>query len=423
MDELAVSLKTAYPRALATLIRLLRDIDAAEGTLQEAIARALEVWSREGVPGNPVAWLVTTGRNKAIDLQWRYRLEVWHSATVRAESGNSVTGETVAGSRVAAAEVIPHFDDDLLRLIFTCCHPALAQEVQVALTLKTSAGLTVPEIACAFLVPPKTNEQRITRAKRKILAARIPYEVRAAAQLTERLDAVLAVKYLLFNEGYNRSGGPDLIRTDLCIEAIRLARMLSRLFRAEPEVTGLLALLLLQHSRSGARLDTAGQIIPWDEQKRVLWYHSLIVEGSALVEKALRQQQPGPYQVQAAVAAVYCEASQAADTDWTQIAELYDILERYQPSPVVRLNRAVAVAKVQGAAAGIAPLRTVEDSREIQRYHHFYAALGALLAEDNQAERALAAYETALLLTQNPSEQTALQKKITCLASSVSQNP
>ena len=316
-----------------------------------------------------------------------------------------------------------HFDDDLLRLIFTCCHPALAQEVQVALTLKTIAGLTVPEIACAFLVPPRSNEQRITRAKRKILAARIPYEVPAAAQLPERLDAVLAVTYLLFNEGYNASGGADLIRTDLCIEAIRLARVLSRLFRAEPEVTGLLALLLLQHSRSGARLDTAGQIIPWDEQKRALWNHSLIVEGSALVEKALRQQQLGPYQVQAVVAAVYCEASQAADTDWTQIAELYDILERYQPSPVVRLNRAVAVAKVQGAAGGIALLRTVEDSPEIQPYHHFYAALGALLAEDNQAERALAAYETALLLAQNPSEQTALQKKITCLASSVSQNP
>ena len=412
MDELAVSLKTAYPRTLATLIRLLRDIDAAEDILQEAIARALEVWPREGVPGNPVAWLVTTGRNKAIDPQRRYRLEVRHNTTVRAEAGNNVTGESVAGRPAAEAEVSQHFDDDLLRLIFTCCHPALAQEVQVALTLKTIAGLTVPEIARAFLVPPKTIEQRITRAKRKIRDARIPYEVPAAAQLPERLDAVLAVTYLLFNEGYNASGSPELIRTDLCIEAIRLARMLSRLFRAEPEVIGLLALLLLQHSRSGARLDSAGHIIPLDEQKRARWDHSLIVEGSALVEKALRQQQPGPYQVQAAVAAVHCEARQAADTDWAQIAELYDILERYQPSPVVRLNRAVAVAKVQGAAAGIALLRTIEDSPEIQRYHHFYAALGALLAEDNQAERARAAYETALSLTQNPSEQAALQKKI-----------
>ena len=326
-----------------------------------------------------------------------------------------MTGESVTARLVAEAEVSQHFDDDLLRLIFTCCHPALAQEVQVALTLKTIAGLTVPEIARAFLVPPKTIEQRITRAKRKIRDARIPYEVPAAAQLPERLDAVLAVTYLLFNEGYNASGSPELIRTDLCIEAIRLARMLSRLFRAEPEVTGLLALLLLQHSRSGARLDTAGHIIPLDEQKRARWDHSLIVEGSALVEKALRQQQPGPYQVQAAVAAVHCEARQAADTDWTQIAELYDILERYQPSPVVRLNRAVAVAKVQGAAAGIALLRTIEDSPEIQRYHHFYAALGALLAEDNQAARACTAYATALSLTQNPSEQAALQRKIASL--------
>ncbi|MFP6626131.1 MAG: DUF6596 domain-containing protein, partial [Deltaproteobacteria bacterium] len=263
--------------ALATLIRLLRDIDAAEDILQEAIARALEVWPREGVPGNPVAWLVTTGRNKAIDLQRRYTLEVRHSTTVRAEAGNNVTGESVAGRPAAEAEVSQHFDDDLLRLIFTCCHPALAQEVQVSLTLKTIAGLTVPEIA------------------------RIPYEVPAAAQLPERLDAVLAVTYLLFNEGYHASGSPELIRTDLCIEAIRLARMLSRLFRAEPEVIGLLALLLLQHSRSGARLDSAGHIIPLDEQKRARWDHSLIVEGSALVEKALRQQQPGPYQVQAAV--------------------------------------------------------------------------------------------------------------------------
>ncbi len=270
MDELAVSLKTAYPRALATLIRLLSDIDAAEDILREAIARALEVWSREGVPGNPVAWLVTTGRNKAIDLQRRYTLEVRHSTTVRAEAGNNVTGESVTARPVAEAEASQHFDDDLLRLIFTCCHPALAQEVQVALTLKTIAGLTGPEIARAFLVPPKTIEQRITCAKRKIRDARIPYEVPTAAQVSERLDAVLAVTYLLFNEGYNASGSPELILTDLCIEAIRLARMLSRLFRAEPEVTGLLALLLLQRSRSGARLDTAGHIIPLDEQKRAL---------------------------------------------------------------------------------------------------------------------------------------------------------
>lgn len=407
MDALAATLKAAYPRALATLIRLLQDIDAAEDAVQEAITRALEVWPGEGIPSNPVAWLVTTGRNKAIDLRRRQKLEVRHR-----ESLLAMVDDNPSRSQVSEAVLRQQFDDDLLRLIFTCSHPALPRDDQVALTLKTVAGLTVPELARAFLVPPKTMEQRLTRAKRKIRDEGIPYAVPTAAQLPARRDVVLAVIYLLFNEGYSASGGPELIRTDLCNEAIRLARMLSRLFRAEAEVTGLLALLLLQHSRHRARVDRAGNIIPLDEQNRALWDHSLIAEGHALVEKALRQKRLGPYQIQAAVAAVHSEAARAADTDWAQIVELYRVLECYQPSPVVTLNRAVAVAKVQGTKAGIALLRTIENVPEIRRYHHFHAALAALLTEDNQPCGAIAAYEKALSLTQNPSERAFIRRKI-----------
>jgi len=410
MDALAATLKAAYPRALATLIRVLQDIDAAEDAVQEAITRALEVWPGEGVPNNPVAWLVTAGRNKAIDLHRRHTLEVRHR-----ESLLAVTDHNPSKSQVAEAALHQHFNDDLLRLIFTCCHPALAQDAQVALTLKTVAGLTVPAIARAFLVSPKTMEQRLTRAKRKIHEARIPYAVPDAAQLPQRLEAVLAESYLLFTSSYSAAEGPELIRTDLCHEAIRLARMVSRLFRAEAEVTGLLALLLLQHARHRARVDRAGHIVPLDEQNRALWDGSLIAEGRALVEKALRQKQPGPYQLQAASAAVHSEAACAADTDWRQIVELYRLLERYQPSPVITLNRAVAVAKVQGATAGIALLRTIEKSPAMQHYHHFHAALAALLAEDNQTCSAIAAYERALSLTRNPSERAFLRKKISAL--------
>lgn len=410
MDALAATLKATYPRALATLIRLLQDIDAAEDAVQEAITRALEVWPGEGIPGNPVAWLVTTGRNKAIDVHRRHKLEARHLEALLA-----MVNDNPSSNQVSEEVLRQNFNDDLLRLIFTCCHPALAQDEQIALTLKTVAGLTVPEIARAFLVPPKTLEQRLTRAKRKIRDEGIPYAVPTTAQLPARLAAVLAVIYLLFNEGYNASSGSELIRTELCNEAIRLARILSRLFRAEAEVTGLLALLLLQHARHQARVDSADNIIPLDKQNRGLWDQSAIAEGRVLVEKALRQKRPGPYQIQAAIAAVHGDAARAEDTDWTQIAELYRMLERHQPSPVVTLNRAVAVAKVQGTKAGIALLRTIEDSPEIQRYHHFHAALAALLAEDNQPGSAIAAYEKALSLTQNSSERAFIRKKISSL--------
>ncbi len=307
------------------------------------------------------------------------------------------------------------FHDDLLRLIFTCCNPVLAQEDQVALTLKKVAGLTVSEIARAFLVSVKTMEQRLTRAKRRLREAGLPYETPAATQLPERLDAVLAVIYLLFNEGYSASGDAGLIRAELCNEAIRLARLLSRLFRSEAEVTGLLALLLLQHTRRRARLDRVGNIIPLDEQNRQLWDQGLIAEGRVLVEKALRQKRPGPYQIQAAIAALHDEAEHAKDTDWAQIAELYGVLERYQSSPVITLNRAVAVAQAQGARAGIALLRTIEKSPGLQGYHHFHAALGALLMEEGEIDSALASYKKALSLTRNVSEQAFLRQKINSL--------
>jgi len=410
VDAIAATLKAIYPRALATLIRLLRDIDAAEDVLQEAITRALEVWPGQGIPGNPVAWLVTTGRNKAIDLLRRHKLEVRHR-----ESLAAMVDHNPSDSHVSEALLRQYCDDDLLRLIFTCCHPALTQEEQIALTLRSVAGLTVSEIARGFLVPPKTLEQRLTRAKRKIRVERIPYAVPTAAQLPARLTAVLAVVYLLFNAGYSASGSPELIRPEFCHEAIRLARMLSCLFRAEAEVTGLLALLLLQHARHRARMDRAGNIVPLDEQNRTLWDYSLIAEGRALVEKALRQKRPGPYQIQAAIAAVHSEAARAEDTDWAQIAELYRVLERHQPSPVVTLNRAVAVATIQGVKAGIALLQTIERVPAMRRYHHFHAALAALLAEDNQPRGAIAAYEKALSLTRNPSEQAFIRRKISSL--------
>ena len=411
MNALDATLRAASPRALATLIRLLRDFGSAEDATQEAVTRALEVWPREGIPDNPMAWLVTTGRNKAIDLHRRRTLEMRRLASLSFE-------DECDSFRNDAADMAPslHFHDDLLRLIFTCCHPVLAQEDQVALTLKTVAGLTVQEIAHTFLVAPKTMEQRLTRAKRRIRDAHIPYEAPSATQLPARLDSVMAVIYLLFNEGYSASGDTGLIRAELCTEAIRLARMLTRLFRHEAEVTGLLALLLLQHARCRARVDKVGNIIPLDEQQRTLWDQSLIAEGRVLVEKALRQKQPGRYQIQAAIAALHDEAERAEDTDWTQIAELYGILERYHPSSVVTLNRAVAVAQAQSAKAGIALLQTIERNPAMQEYHYFHAVLGALLMEEGEIATAVTAYEKALSLTRNPSEKRFLRKKLEVLA-------
>ncbi|NNG03748.1 MAG: RNA polymerase sigma factor [Inquilinus sp.] len=408
MSALDAKLRVAQPKALATLIRLLGGIDSAEDALQEAMARAVETWPRRGVPDNAVAWLVTTGRNHAVDQIRRRSLEARHVkglAALPAEAAGEYAEDLLRG----------HVEDDLLRLIFTCCHPALGTEAQVALTLKTVAGLTVEQIARAFLTAPKTMEQRLTRAKRKISVAGIPYQVPPPGELPGRLGAVLAVVYLIFNEGYSAGTSDPDDRGQLCVEAIRLGRLLAQLFRREPEVAGLLALMLLHHSRRAARTDGGGEVVPLDEQERGRWDRAAITEGLALAERALRAKRPGPFQIQAAIAAVHCSAARAADTDWAEIAELYQLLERYQPSPVVTLNRAVAVAKTGGAAAGMALLRTIEDQPDMQRYPYFHGAVAALLAEDGQPEDAVAAYERALALTPNEGERAFIRRRIAAL--------
>lgn len=410
MNQVAIHARASYPKALATLIRLLGDITAAEDALQEALARAVVAWPRDGVPDNPVAWLVTTGRRRAIDGHRRAGVETRYIQSVETLAAN----EDLEGSVLDEALTL-HVRDDLLALLFTCCHPAIAEESQISLTLKTVAGLSVEEIARAFLVSPAAMERRLSRVKRKISEAKIPYEVPNTAVLPERLRAVLAVVYLIFNEGYSASGNEQLIRVELCEEAIRLARLLVRLFRDEPEVMGLLALLLLQHSRHRARLDDDGEIVLLDVQDRSLWDGRLVVEGRFLVEKALRMKRPGAYQVQAAIAAVHSEAAVPEDTDWPQIAELYAVLERYQPSPVVTLNRAVAVAKDQGPEAGLALLQALEGSADMRRYHHFHAAKAALLAEAGRGGEAVVYYTTALGLTQNPAERRFIEQKLKTL--------
>jgi len=410
MADLGLILRTAGPQALATLIRVLGDLTLAEDVLQEACLRAVDTWPRTGTPDNPVAWLVATGRNHAIDLFRRRALEGRHAGAmaVLADAEQAAWRDI----ETAADDILK---DDLARLIFTCCHPALAPEAQIALTLKTVAGLSVEEIAHAFLAAPRTIEQRLVRAKRKIRDAGIPYAVPSGADMPERLSAVLDVAYLIFNEGYKASRGDAVVRHDLAVQAIRLGRVLSRLFRGEPEVTGLLALMLLQHARHGARTDTAGDLVPLDEQDRDLWDRAMIAEGRALTEKALRQKRPGPFQVQAAIAAVHSAAARYEETDWREIAALYDRLERYQPSPVVTLNRAVAIAQVEGPQAGLDILNLIDGDPDMERYRYFHAARASFLADLGDRAGARAAYERALLLAENRRERAFLEKKIIAL--------
>lgn len=397
-------------------MRLLGNLDAAEDALQEAMVRALATWPRDGVPDNVVAWLVTTGRRRAIDGFRHQRLIEGHADETRALTppGGAYPG-VASEEAVLSAALTQTLRDDLLRLIFTCCHPALAPSAQIALTLKTVAGLSLEEIARAFLVLPKTMEQRLTRAKRKIQMAGIPYEVPAAATLAARLEAVLAVIYLIFNEGYSARGEPQLIRADLCHQAIRLGRLVGQLFPEELEAQGLLALMLLQHSRAAARLDRDGKMVPLDKQDRGLWDAEAIGEGQVLVEKTLRKGRPGPYQVEAAIAALHCTARRAEDTDWTQIATLYWMLQGYRPSPIVTLNRAVAVAKVNGPGAGLGVLDTIADVSDMQAYHYYHAARATLLAESGDTAGAKTAFETALGLASNPAEQAYIRDQLALL--------
>jgi RNA polymerase sigma-70 factor (ECF subfamily) len=394
-------------RVLATLIRLLRDFDLAEEAAQEAFGAAVEQWQAEGVPANPSAWLVSVGRRKAID---RLRRRALHGEKL-AELAILSEGEA-AGPDGALDVLDPRVEDDRLRLIFTCCHPALPFEAQVALTLRTLCGLTTEAIAHAFLVAPAAMAQRLVRAKAKIRAAGIPYRVPDAELLPERVGAVLAVVYLVFTEGYAASSGDALVRHELCAEAIRLGRLVVDLLPAHPEARALLALMLLQDSRREARVDPSGDVVLLEEQDRARWDAAEIAEGLALVDGALRDERgdPGPYALQAAIAALHAQAPTAEQTDWPQIAALYGVLARVAPSPVVALNRAVAVAMVDGPEAGLRALGAL--TPELDGYHLLHAARADLARRLGRRDEALAAYRRARELAPNDAERRYLDRRI-----------
>lgn len=401
--EVAAIYASESRRVFATLIRLLGDFDRAEEALHDAFKAALEQWPRDGVPDNPRAWLVSAGRFKAIDgLRRDARFEALDDHAELVES-------------LAAEDALPgeaeSVTDDQLRLIFTCCHPALSPDAQVALTLREVCGLTTEQIASAFLAPAPTLAQRIVRAKAKIRDARIPYQVPAPAELPERLDAVLRVIYLVFNEGYAASSGDALTRGDLSGEAIRLGRLLVELL-AEPEARGLLALMLLHDSRRAARTSPDGDLILLEEQDRTRWNREQIAEGVALVEQALASRRFGPYTLQAAIAAVHAEAPDAVATDWAQIVGLYDVLLRIEASPVVELNRAVAVAMRDGPAAGLALIEAILARGELSDYRLAHAARADLYRRLGQAAEARAAYERALALTRQAPERRFLERRL-----------
>ena len=385
-----------YGRAVAVLARVFGDIDIAEEAVQEAFSTAVARWPDSGMPPAPAGWIITTARNRAID---RLRRE--------ASRDDRHAQAALLHARDEPVEESP-VHDDRLRLIFTCCHPALGRGAQIALTLRLLGGLTTPEIARAFLVSETTMAQRLARAKGKIRHARIPYRVPGETELPERLGSVLAVVYLIFNEGYTASSGKHLIREELATEAIRLGRLLAELMPDEPEVLGLLALMLLLHSRRGARTTDTGELVPLPEQDRSLWDRDLIEEGQALVKRCLRRDQPGPYQLQAAINAVHSDASTAADTDWNQILALYDQLLTFTPTAVVRLNRAVAVAEVQGPRTALELI----DGLSLDGYYVYHAIRADLLRRLGQPHEATAAYQAAIDRTGNAAEIRFLKRRL-----------
>ncbi len=402
-EQIAAIYEAESRRVLATLIRLLGDFDRAEEALHDAVRAALEQWPRDGVPANPRAWLVSTGRFKAIDGMRRQK---------RFDPLDTLgdPGEVAATDPLAWADA-ESVEDDQLRLIFTCCHPALSPDAQIALTLREVCALTTEEIARAFLTPAPTLAQRIVRAKGKIRDARIPYQVPGRAELADRLDAVLRVIYLVFNEGYAASSGTSVTRHDLANEAIRLGRLLVELL-PEPEAMGLLALMLLHESRRAARMSSDGNLVLLEQQDRTLWDREQIAEGVRLVERALRSRRVGPYALQAAIGALHAEAPSSAATDWSEVIGLYDVLVRVEPSPIVALNRAVAVAMRDGPAAGLRLIDALAEQGELKEYRLLHAARADLCRRLDRRAEARQAYERALALTRQEPERRFLEARI-----------
>ncbi len=398
------ALRGARPQAMGALVRHFRDLDLAEEAFQEASLRALQNWPVNGPPRDPAAWLIFVGRNAALDRVRRRRSE--QPLPPEEVLSDREDAEAALAERIDDAR----YRDDILRLLFVCCHPELPATQQIALALRIVCGLSVKQIARAFLVGDSAMEQRITRAKSRVASADVRFEPPGPVERAERLAAVATVIYLMFNEGYSATGGEAHVRAPLCEEAIRLARVLLRLFPGEPEILGLAALLLLQHARSSARLDADGAIRLLEDQDRRLWDRDLIAEGRALLDKALRHRSPGPYQVQAAIASVHSHAERAEDTDWTEIEILYATLERLQPSPVITLNRAVAVAKVRGPEAALDMIMPL--AKELSGYFYFFGVQGALLLRLGRAGEARVAFNRALALASSPAEAAHIRMQV-----------